>query len=691
MTNTINSFTAVAAASAAASAQEEYERRLIEAGISNAKQIGVTLLSPQEVSDEIGFTKGTGAIRIQYPDFEGNLTSFARYRFLGIFNGNKYHQIPGTGTRAYAACNKGIFLQRLADITEPLIITEGEFKAIRCAADGYLTIGLGGVDSITKQFEGDKRLIEPLSLIPIGKQVYIAYDYDAVDATEPGEPKPEVHNAELRLAAMLMLRGCNVFFVRIGDRVGNNKVGLDDFLNNGGSLAERMAIAKLFKPSKSDGVHYLLSNYAVMEGDVLHVKTNTMLATSKFVAQEKNCQNPFGDKGDEKVPPTTRYLMSLDRTSLSGVAFNPGLNCMITPDNELNIWRGFKTHPKKGDVSLWLSFLDLFFSADPDIRHHFEATMALTLQKPWVKQDRLCILKSGMTGIGKSFYFETIAAIINGSPKGRPNGKFDHAIVTSARDLDSDFNSSLAGKKFVVFNEIGEKGEKHTNLLKDLVTGHSLTINEKYSRARSVANYLQFNITTNERFTHIMDADSRRELVYSIAKTSLLAKKLREFFSTNTALKTWVNTDEARAALLYYYLQYDLQGYDGTQPAPINESKEEIASEIFNDIDYYIHEELADVPYIMPKLECQKIYARFTKLNYSESYIRSRLREAGYTKGAFDKTKSQLNLGEKLSKGNKEMMRPVVLCLEGVAQSATDSKEYIAELLHERYFGTRKL
>ena len=377
--------------------------------------------------------------------------------------------------------------------------------------------------------------------------------------------------------------------------------------------------------------------------------------------------------------------------SVSGITFDPASNCAITPDNKLNSWHGYKTQPVKGDVTLWTNFIDLFFRLDPFIGRHFEITMALMLQKPWIKQERLCILKSGMTGIGKSFYFETIAAIINGSPKGRPNGDFDHALVSSARDLDGDFNSTLVGIKFVVFNEIGEKGEKHTNLLKDMVTGHSLTINAKYAQAQSTANYLQFCITTNERFTHLIEADSRRELVYSIPKVDPLATELRAFFLGPSPLKQWINTDEARSALLQYYLDMDLDGYDGTQAAPSNASKDEMSTVLKTDIDFYIDEELHDVPYIIPKFECEKIYQRYPKLNCSEAFIRGKLHEAGFVKGSCDRTKGQVKLGEALARGNKEMLRPVVLCdLDHQRIGVTDHAA-IAEYLHARYWGARKL
>lgn len=709
----VNSFTALAAAASTKNAAEEFEKRLQELGYNPTDSLtGIKLLTTEETAEEIGFTKGTGSIKIAYFDIDGNPLNFARYRFLGSFNGNKYHQPAGSGNKIYLPLSSytdnkapNNFKSRLLNPQEPIIITEGEFKSIRCNKEGILTLGLSGVDCITTIANGNRNLSAPLSLLPPGKPVYITYDFDISENTVNGEPKKEVRAAELRLASMLKLRGCKVYFVRLGDKYSTAKIGLDDFLNakSKQDLLEKMAFATEFKPQKHDGEHYLLSKYAILEGDIVAVGSFTVYSAPKFRIQESNCKNPFEDDGDEKRLPPARFLESLDRASLVGVTFDPRTDCRITPDNELNLWRGLKTKPAPGDVSLWTDFTKLFFSLEPELEHHFESTMALTLQKPWVKQDRLCILKSGMTGIGKSFYFETIAAIINGSMKGRPNGPFDHALVSSARDLDSSFNSSLSGKKFVLFNEIGEKGEKHTNLLKDLVTGHSITINEKYMKARSMINYIMFCITTNERFTHVVENDSRRELVYTVPKTDPLAKQLMNYFAENTALKNWVNTPEARSALLNYYLNYDIGDYNGTQRAPDSFGKTEMATALHSDIDMYILDELHEVEFVIPRLEHALLRANYPNISSSVSYFCSKLRDHGFVNGIWDKTRSQLSAGPALAKGNKELLRPVVLMRQELSEATRDSlysysagkllanKQLIVESLQERYFAIRKI
>jgi hypothetical protein len=700
-----NSFTATAQTAATENCEESYHKRLQEALIIDPEYQGIELVPLSELAKELGNVNigVVGAIKIKYPNIKGQLTNFYRYRLLGNFSGYKYHQPHGTPVTVYLPRSE-YWVRNLADLNRPLVITEGEFKAIRASHGaivegheldvGFDTIGLGGVCSITEKYLGGRRLLEPLNSIPTGKKVYICFDYDgALDAVNPGDPKAEVLKAEQTLASMLKLRGCTVFFIRLGESKSMEKVGLDDFINAKGfeGFDLKLKQAREFKPNKEDGEVFLHSNYAVMAGDVVCIATGVILPYTKFNALEANCKNPYEPGAEDKVTPCQKFMKAANRTTIENITFDPRITGLITPHHELNLWRGFKTKPVKGDVSLWLEFVNKFFSMDQEVKHDFEACMALTLQKPWVKQERICILLSAMTGVGKSFYFETIAAVINNSKKGMPHGRFNHALVTSARDLDGDFNALLADKKLVVFNEIGEKGEKHTNLLKDMVTGNSITINAKYAQPRTIPNYLQICITSNESFTHLVEAHSRRELIYMIPKASDLAIEMREFFAVNTALKEWVNTPEARSALLDYYLNYDLTGYDGTQPAPLNESKEAVVEATLRDIDYYIMEELDDLDFIIPGLEYEKFLAKNPKSYIRQAGAAVAFKTYGFMKGPWNEN-GQMFFGTLADKTPK-LARPYIWYKKRstLVSGRTYDKEAIYEIILERYYNPRKI
>jgi Domain of unknown function (DUF3854)/Family of unknown function (DUF5906) len=692
---TANSFTAKAQEANAESAEKEYYGRLIQLGLTpdTAKDYGLSLISLADMPKEIGFAKGSGAIKIEYPN-----AKFCRYRFLGLFSGAKYFQKAGTNNYVYCP---SIVKDTLSNVNIALQITEGEFKSIACKE--VPTVALGGVSSTTTYWNDNKVLLEPLNSLPIGKTVYITFDYDPVPPYN-GEPKPEVRKAELRLASMLKIRGCNVFFTRLGTNGATQKIGLDDFLEMDGSIQELFANAKRFRPTKSDGVDFLLAKYGVMQGDVVDVTNADVYSVQKFKNEEANCQNSYESEPDDKEDhPTKKFLSATDRLHISNIEFDIGCSSLITKNYALNNWRGIKTKPHYGKtdylddqvdifnkVKPWTDFTDLFFSEDPAIKPYFEECMALTLQKPEIKQERICILQSKVQGIGKSFYFETIAAIMNDAPRGVPNGRFSHALVSSGGDLWDNFNSLIADRKLLVLNEIGEKGEKHTNLIKNMTTGRSLTVNEKYVKARSIKNYLQICITTNETYTHIVEPESRREVIYSISASGGLGPRLKAFWADeNNQLKLLVNTPEFRSALLDYYLNYDLNGYDGSQPAPMNESKDAFIEATMHDSDFYIREELTDIPYVVPRLEYDRYMSENHNSRLTKGSFITHLRMAGYENGLWDKKNSQMNLTSMSTL--KQLQRPCVLCLPGFNKVGHEQKYDVLKLLAERYFPGVKL
>lgn len=685
-------FTSQASAAGFTQASDEYDQRLIDLGIKDPAAYGLSLLNNIDVTQEIGFSKGTGAIKIQYFDVNGKATNFFRYRFLGSFAGNKYHQPPRSPVKAYLPPNKN-FKRNLNDIARPLIITEGEFKALSGHLNGYDTIGLGGVDSLTNIFNDDRVLLAPLSHLPANKDVYICYDFDPSDRMLNGEPKEAVRRAELRLAAFLKIRGINVFFIRLGQGGSNIKIGLDDYLQSGERLEPLMAQALPYMPTKKDGENYLLSKWAVYEGDLIDLNNGDVLTRTKFAIQEQNCSNPVDPNvsGEDKVTPITKFLNSLDRTSVYGHVYEPSTLSRITDKSLVNLWKGFNTQPVKGDVGLWIDFVDLFFSDEPEIQLHFEQTMALMLQKPWVKQDRLPILRSDLTGIGKSFYFETFAAIINGSMKGAPvDHRPNHGLVTSAQNLDNNFNGVIANKSLVVFNEIGEKGERHTNLLKDLVTSHTITVNEKYMKPYTTKTYALYCITTNENYTHQLDATSRRELVYAIPGYSPLSTKLRDFWADSSELKSWINTPEARSALLYYYLNMELDGYDGTQVAPTGKSKLDMAEALENTMDHYIKNELLDLQYIVPKLEYELFIKNYPYEKYSPTFFARKIKQYGFVNGPWDVTRGQMHFSPTDTWPDKINLRPTVLINRAIFFNDKYNKDALLNFLIARYFKPKK-
>jgi len=134
----------------------------------------------------------------------------------------RYGQPKKSGVHPYFPAVEDLdWLAVAEDPDIPIMITEGEKKALAACIAGVPTIGLGGVYNFTH----DGELLPILENI-VWKQrtVYICYDSDAV-----GNNKIQV--AEGRLATELSLkRKANVFLVRLPELAGGEKMGVDDYL-----------------------------------------------------------------------------------------------------------------------------------------------------------------------------------------------------------------------------------------------------------------------------------------------------------------------------------------------------------------------------------------------------------------------------------------------------------------------------
>jgi putative DNA primase/helicase len=125
----------------------------------------------------------------------------------------------------------------LADPTAPLLVTEGEKKALKAEQEGFPCVGLSGVwNWVKKQVEVEpaagprqRHLIDDLAAVPWkGRPVYIVFDSDAAR-------NENVREAQFALAVQLMERGAVVKIVNLpdgpeGDDGEPTKVGLDDYL-----------------------------------------------------------------------------------------------------------------------------------------------------------------------------------------------------------------------------------------------------------------------------------------------------------------------------------------------------------------------------------------------------------------------------------------------------------------------------
>jgi hypothetical protein len=128
--------------------------------------------------------------------------------------------------------------EHLGTPKRPLWITEGIKKADAALSHGLDCIALLGVWNWRGTNEqGGKTALPDFEAIALnGRRVYLAFDSDVID-------KESVRLALSRLGAMLERRGADVRVIRLPNGPDGAKVGLDDYLVSGGSIADLIGSA----------------------------------------------------------------------------------------------------------------------------------------------------------------------------------------------------------------------------------------------------------------------------------------------------------------------------------------------------------------------------------------------------------------------------------------------------------------
>ncbi len=198
------------------------EETILRAGIhseTNAHRIRAILNWPKMPA------RAASGIVIPFVDHDGKPTGYSRFKpdnpRTDRTSGKaiKYESPRDVPNRVYYPPDT---IPALDDAPEPLIISEGEKKALKADQEGFRCIGLVGV--FAWKAKGCEQLLPELDLIEWkGRSVFIAFDSDAAT-------NENVADAECRLCAQLVNRGASVRVVRLPAGPSGEKVGLDDYL-----------------------------------------------------------------------------------------------------------------------------------------------------------------------------------------------------------------------------------------------------------------------------------------------------------------------------------------------------------------------------------------------------------------------------------------------------------------------------
>lgn len=336
------------------------------------------------------------------------------------------------------------------------------------------------------------------------------------------------------------------------------------------------------EPGASGDPRHLLNldHAAVMVGNKFRVMwefpgpwgqpTREFLAIEDFYNRHAGVLMPSPD-GEKKVEVAKQWVKWRYRRSYDGVVFAPGQE--LTP-NFYNTWKGFAYEPlARGEKPTddMKEALEMFKThtlvnlAGEDQRLYtwLMNFAAHSVQHP-DKKPLVAVVFKGSRGNGKSSWAQRIGALHE-----------PHLFVASdQRYLVGNFNGHMAETTWFVLEEAFWGGSKSAEgVLKELVTGEKLTIEQKFREAFRARNYMRIVIIGNEDWqVPAALKDERRWAVFTAdmrlmpMKTVADKKKVRRFFERMRVLME----GGGYRYLLSHLLSIDLEDADVNE-APLTD------------------------------------------------------------------------------------------------------------------------
>ncbi|WGG48939.1 DUF5906 domain-containing protein [Rugamonas sp. DEMB1] len=180
------------------------------------------------------------------------------------------------------------------------------------------------------------------------------------------------------------------------------------------------------------------------------------------------------------------------------------------PITAVNIFLGWPVKPKADDqlVAPILALLASLCGAEDNAADCVEwilRWLAYPLQNPGAKMQTALLMFGEKQGTGKSLFFQDVVAPIYG----------DYATVASQHQLDSSFTAWRSRKLFVLFEEVLSRDDKysHNGTLKYMITGKSMSINQKNLPEREERNHMNSAFLSNEPQPIPLELEDRRFMV----------------------------------------------------------------------------------------------------------------------------------------------------------------------------------
>jgi hypothetical protein len=534
---------------------------------SDAKAAG--LFEVADASQIYSDFRAAPALVIPYFDIAGEPVAFerdgaqhpfARIRYLSPAppqgkRALRYTQPADSGSRAYFP--PGADWAAIApDPGEPVIITEGEIKALKTTKDVAPCIGLGGVYNFTR---GGGFLPELASWRWDGREVYVIFDSDAAE-------NPNVLAAESRLVHELQItRGARCRLVRLPATAGGEKQGLDDFLVANGAKAlldlvlnaqDLYALdAKVI--SLNQHIAWIERESKVYDlGAKMFLPKDSLLSGGKYSTLTHILPAKKAGAEPKRLQVARAWLTHPHAQRFGDVLFRPGEGPTVSAMDgspALNLFTGWDSRP--GDVQPFLDLYRHITSRMPaEHRDLLLRLWAYKMQNP-MEKPALCAVLIGPPGCGKSLLLQMVKDAFG-----------EYGVVCKAESFVSQFQGWLERSLFVVINEAERQHMvAGDDVLKSLISDIDQPMNEKFRVATQVKAYAMYGITSNKVEVGAFAGNDRRMIVVGCPE------KLADEFYTDYAVP--FQKAAGGRAVAHYLLNLDLAGWRPPVTAPLTAEK----------------------------------------------------------------------------------------------------------------------
>ena len=599
------------------------EAKLQSSGIdvTKLKQLGVEYLDGRQTQALNKSFKPLCSLKLNYFDYLGKPAydwpgskPFYRLRYLEVptdFQALtekkpiRYVQEPNTAPVAYYPKNFD-WVQLVEDRDQPLIITEGELKAIKACQQGFPTIGLGGVYNWRSTKLGLEWLpsLDPVKWVR--RNVYICFDSDY-------RTNMMVCSALRELANQLHRRGAFVSLVTLPSLPSLEKVGLDDFLVK--SPDEQLR--KLLHEAEPLGLTRTLfdfnEKYVYIEdpGLIVNQHTRSKSAPGAFkdhleaTAEHQEREfNKDGSVSSKAVSAAGAWIKWPLRQTAHKITYRPGQPRFITNSPTLfNTWSGWGVEPRAGDVEPFLELLQhLFTGSEPGAMEWFLRWCAFPLQHPGTKLFSSVVFHGIRHGTGKSFIGYTLGKIYG-----------DNFTEISQSDLHNSFNEWAEAKQFVMGDDVtGSNKRADADFLKKLITQQKMRINAKYVPSYTVPDCINYFFTANHPDSFFLEDDDRRHFIHEV-----VVGPLNEDFYAEYEL--WLDSGGA-SAVFDYLLKLRLGDFNPAAPAFKTHAKERMTAIVQSDLASWVRQLITNPDHILKLGEIKLTQDLFTSKELLQLY-----------------------------------------------------------------------